>query len=130
MAHVYGIGGVFIYATDPQVLADWYALHFGIEFAYDENKRNFWLLFPSRDDRDPSKQTSTVFSIIPAKNSLHSPRGEYMINYKVDDLPAFIEQLASRGVEAAPIEDYGQIGRFTWITDPEGNRIELYQPFE
>jgi predicted enzyme related to lactoylglutathione lyase len=129
MAQVYGIGGVFIYSTDPKLLAEWYALHFGIEFENDEKDGNFWMLFYSRDDHDPSKRTSTVFAIMPAKTSLGSQRGEYMINYKVDDLQGFVEQLKSRGVSAEPVEDDGQNGRFTWINDPEGNRIELYQPY-
>ena len=129
MAQVYGIGGVFIYSTNPKLLAEWYALHFGIEFEYDEKDGNFWMLFYSRDDHDPSKRTSTVFAIMPAKTRLGSQRGEYMINYKVDDLQGFIEQLKSRGVSAEPVEDDGQNGRFTWTTDPERNRIELSQPY-
>ena len=129
MAKVYGIGGVFIYANDPKMLAEWYALHFGIEFEHDEKETNFWMQFYYRDDdHEPSKRASTVFAIMPAKTKLASQRGEYMINYKVDDLQAFIEQLKTRGVSAEPIEDDGQNGCFTWITDPEGNRIELYQP--
>jgi predicted enzyme related to lactoylglutathione lyase len=67
---------------------------------------------------------------MPAKTKLASQRGEYMINYKVDDLQAFIEQLKARGVSAEPVEDDGLNGWFTWITDPEGNRIELYQPYQ
>jgi len=130
MAKVYGIGGVFIYANDPKMLAEWYALHFGIEFEHDEKDRNFWMLFYYRDDdNEPSKRASTVFAIMPAKTKLASQRGEYMINYKVDNLQGFIEQLKSRGVSTEPVEDDGQNGWFTWITDPEGNRIELYQPY-
>lgn len=129
MAKVYGIGGVFIYANDPRMLAEWYALHFGIEFEHDEKDSNFWMLFYYRDDNDATKRASTVFAIMPAKTKLASQRGEYMINYKVDDLQAFIEQLKSRGVSAEPVEDDGLNGWFTWITDPEGNRIELYQPY-
>ena len=129
MAQVYGIGGVFIYSTDPKLLAEWYALHFGIEFEHDEKDGNFWMLFFYRDDNDPTKRASTVFAIMTAKTKLGSQRGEYMINYKVDDLQAFIEQLKARGVNVEPVEDDGQNGWFTWITDPEGNRIELYQPY-
>ncbi|HEY0754555.1 MAG TPA: VOC family protein [Ktedonobacteraceae bacterium] len=130
MAHVYDIGGVFIYATDPKVLAEWYALHFGIEFAYDEKNGTSWMQFSSGDDHDPAKKMSTAFAILPAKTPLSSQRGEYMINYKVDDLQGFIEQLKSRGVSTEPVEGDEQIGLFTWITDPEGNRLELYQSYD
>ena len=129
MAHVYGIGGVFIHANDPKLLAEWYASHFGIEFGSDEKGENFWMLFYSGDDNDPAKRTSTVFAIMPAKTRLGSQRGEYTINYKVDDLQAFIEQLKASGVNHEPVEEDKQNGSFTWITDPEGNRIELYQPY-
>ncbi|MDQ2905161.1 MAG: VOC family protein [Ktedonobacteraceae bacterium] len=129
MAHVSGIGGVFIYSNDPKALAEWYTNHFGIEFEADKKEENFWMLFHSRDDNEPSKRTNTVFAIMPAKTPLGPRRGEYMINYKVDDLQGFIEQLKTKGVNAEPVEDDGHIGKFTWITDPEGNRIELYQPY-
>lgn len=129
MAQVSGIGGVFIYSNDPKSLAEWYANHFGIEFEADKKEENFWMLFHSRDDNEPSKRTNTVFAIMPAKTPLGPGRGEYMINYKVDDLQGFIEQLKTKGVNAEPVEDDGQIGKFTWITDPEGNRIELCQPY-
>ncbi len=129
MIKVNGIGGVFIYANDPKMLADWYAAHLGIEFEHNEAGTNYWMVFSYRDDNDPSKRASTVFAINAAKKKLGTERGECMINYRVDDLQGFIEQLKARGVSVEPVEDDGENGWFTWITDPEGNRIELYQPY-
>jgi predicted enzyme related to lactoylglutathione lyase len=71
---------------------------------------------------------------MPAKKPLGPERGEYMINYRVDDLAGFLLQLQSNGVESATIEEHRDgrtvesIGYFSWIQDPEGNHIELYQP--
>ncbi|HWZ18766.1 MAG TPA: hypothetical protein VNW73_08210, partial [Ktedonobacteraceae bacterium] len=85
-------------------------------------------------DTDHSRRWSTVFAIMPAKQPLASQRGEYMINYRVDDLRGFLEQLQSGGIPTGPFEEHndgrypGSKGLFSWITDPEGNHLELYQP--
>jgi hypothetical protein len=90
--------------------------------------------FYSRDDTDPSTRRSTVFAIMPAKQPLGPERRECMMNYRVDDLRGFLEQLQARGVAIGPIEEQNDgrypesKGLFTWITDPEGNHLELYQP--
>ncbi len=90
--------------------------------------------FYHRDDSDHALRRSTVFAIMPAKKPLGSERGEYLINYRVDDLAGFLQQLQTNGVEIAAIEEHrdgrtaDSTGYFTWITDPEGNHIELYQP--
>ncbi len=133
MITVNGIAGVFLYANDPKGLAEWYALHFGITFLSDL-PNTYYMEFYYRDDTDPSKRRSTVFAIMLAKQPLGSERGEYMINYRVDDLRGFLEQLQSRGVTIGPVEEQNDgrypesKGLFTWITDPEGNHLELYQP--
>jgi len=124
---------VFLYANDPKGLAEWYALNFGIEF-FTEITDTYYMEFYYRDDSDPSKRWSTVFAIMPVRKALGSVRGEYMINYRVDDLRGFLEQLQSREVATGAIEEQndgrypGSKGLFSWITDPEGNHIELYQP--
>lgn len=90
--------------------------------------------FYYRDDKDLSRRWSTVFAIMPAKQPLGSQHGEYMINYRVDDLKGFLDQLQSRGVSIGAAEEQndgrypGSKGLFSWITDPEGNHLELYQP--
>ncbi len=129
MIKVNGIGGVFIYANDPKMLAEWYTQHLGIEFEHNQAEKNYWMVFHYRDEQDSSKKASTVFAINTAKKPLGSERGECMINYRVDDLQGFITQLKARGVSVEPVEEDGENGWFTWIRDPEGNRIELYQPY-
>ena len=128
-----GIAGVFLYVNDPRKLAEWYILHFGLEFQSDIAD-TYFMEFYYRDDTDTSRRWSTVFAIMPAKQPLGSQRGEYMINYRVDDLKGFLAQLQARGVPIGPVEEQndgrypGSKGLFSWITDPEGNHLELYQP--
>ncbi len=129
MAEVNGIGGVFLYSDEPKKLAEWYAHHLGIDFFHNEAGTSYWMEFFYRDDNDPSRRASTVYAINMAKKPLGLERGECMINYRVDNLEAFIEQLKAKGVSVEPVKDDGENGWFTWITDPEGNRIELYQPY-
>jgi hypothetical protein len=133
MMKVNGIVGVFVYAHDPKRLADWYALHFGLEFLSDIADTYYMEFYPC-DDTDPTQRHSTVFAIMPAKRPLGSERGEYLINYRVDDLADLLAQLQARGVATGSVEEQndgrypGSKGLFTWITDLEGNHLELYQP--
>lgn len=127
MIKVNGIGGVFLYAEDPAKLAEWYAQNFGLEFNSDSPETSSYMVFSYRDENDYSIQRSTVFAITKAKKPLGSERGEYMINYRVDDLAGFLQQLQANGIKTAAIEEYPGIGYFSWIEDPEGNHIELYQ---
>src|SRR5260370_33996578 len=104
MITVNGIAGVSLDANDPKGLAEWYALHFGITFLSDL-PNTYYMEFYYRDDTDPSKRRSTVFAIMLAKQPLGSERGEYMINYRVDDLTGFLEQLQSRVATIVPAEE-------------------------
>jgi predicted enzyme related to lactoylglutathione lyase len=133
MITVNGIAGVFLYANDPKRLAEWYTLHLGITFLSDLPD-TYYMDFYFRDDTDSSTRRCTFFAIMPAKQPLGPEHGEYMINYRVDNLRGFLEQLHSRGVVHGPIEEHNDgcypesKGLFTWITDPEGNHLELCQP--
>jgi predicted enzyme related to lactoylglutathione lyase len=129
MSEVNGIGGVFLYSNEPEKLAEWYTHHLGIEFSHNEAGTSYWMEFFYRDDNNPSRRASTVYAINMAKKPLSSERGGCIINYRVDNLEAFIAQLKAKGVSVEPLKDDGENGWFTWITDPEGNRIELYQPY-
>ena len=133
MIKVNGIAGVFLYANDPKKLVEWYTLNFGLEFLSD-SADTYYMEFYFRDDTDPSRRWSTVFAIMPAKHPLSSERGEYMINYRVDNLKGFLEHLQSGGIPTGSVEEQNDgrypesKGLFSWVTDPEGNHLELYQP--
>lgn len=122
-----GIGGVFIYANDAKALSAWYAHHFGIKLeTYEENKV-YGTEFKYRRLGDSSRIDATVWSISTSKVPLPPERRECVINYRVRDLPGFLDQLRADGIEIEKTEEF-DYGRFAWIQDPEGNRVELYQP--
>ena len=122
-----GIGGVFINANDAKALSNWYAHHFGLRLETYEEGKVYGTEFKYRRLSDSSNVDATVFSISQSKVTLPSDRRECVINYRIRDLAAFIEQLKADGIEIEKTEDF-DYGRFAWIKDPEGNRIELYQP--
>jgi len=124
---VEGIGGVFIYANDAKALSNWYAHHFGLRLETYEDGKVYGTEFKYRRLGDSSQVDSTVFSISQSKTNLPAERRECVINYRVKDLQAFLDQLKADGIAIERTEDF-DYGRFAWIKDPEGNRIELYQP--
>ena len=131
MAQITGIGGVFIFANDPKMLADWYTQYLGIHFQADEGVDGVFMLFYYRDVANPTIRFDTTFAILPARKHLGSERGECMINYRVDDLDVFVAGLRAANIATEDIKvlrDEEGYGKFTRLVDPEGNRIELYQP--
>lgn len=122
MARVTGIGGIFFKADDPRHLKQWYRDHLGIEAGPEG------ALFHWRDAANPDKEGMTVWSIFPRNSDYFGSGGaQAMINYRVENLDALLETLQTEGVAIDRREDY-DYGRFAWITDPEGNRIELWEP--
>ena len=124
---VTGIGGVFIYADDPKTMAEWYTRHFGLEFLYYEEANTYYLEFHWREADDPGIEASTTFAIRPARKPLGPERLEFMVNFRVSDLDGLLRQLLEQGIQTEAVRDL-EYGRFTWLHDPEGNRIELWQP--
>ena len=123
MARVTGVGGVFLKAHDPKELAAWYAKHLGITLS-DPRGANFaW------SDEVPAGTGMTVWSLFPGDTKYFGPGAQTaMVNFRVDDLDGLLRQLAEAGVWIdTKREDY-EYGRFAWIKDPEGNRLELWQP--
>lgn len=124
---VKGLGGVFLYAENPEALSRWYGQHFGLAFIEWEPGTCYGLEFPYTD---PDGQAAhTVFSLMKAKAPLGEGRPECVVNWRVVDLEAFCARLEAAGVPVEKREDY-DYGRFAWIRDPEGRRVELYQPLQ
>lgn len=128
---VAGIGGVFLKANRPAVLAEWYRKNFGIDFqsagADCGGEENFWVEFVERDDPDRSRRIAVVFAIQSAASTLPAERHAVEINYRVPNIDQFLAQLTAAGIVVEKREDY-DYGRFAWIRDSENNRIELFQP--
>ena len=123
---VTGIGGVFFKAKDPRALGVWYRDHLGLvpEAAAGNNP-----LFKWRDRDDPAQVGNTVWSIFPRDTKYFGPGGStFMLNYRVRNLDRMLAQLRAGGVrvEKEIVSEFN--GRFAWAADPEGNRIELWEP--
>jgi glyoxylase I family protein len=133
MPRVIGIGGVFLFARDTGLLADWYTRHFGFpleRIVEDNGSVTFYQELFYRDLEDPQVKRHTVFAIMPSKEDLDVLKNQAMINYRVEDLEGLVKQLNEAGVETAPVSlelDGEGHGKFTRLSDPEGNPIELWE---
>jgi catechol 2,3-dioxygenase-like lactoylglutathione lyase family enzyme len=132
MARVTGIGGIFLRARDPKSLTAWYAQHLGIQLS-DYGGATFLWSRGIQPDEVPDSTGSTIWSLFPEDTPYFGKGNEKgqqqcMVNYRVDDLDALLTQLAAAGVTIDPHREDSDYGRFAWIADPEGNRIELWQP--
>ena len=116
MERVLGIGGYFARAADPEALSAWYRNCLGL----DADEHGLW-----RQEAGP-----TVFATFePETDYFGSRTQQAMLNFRVRDLDAMLAQLRAKGANVAPeIQDMAGVGRFGWVTDPEGNRVELWQP--
>lgn len=120
MARVTGLGGIFFKARDPAALGAWYAKHLGLDV--DE-----W--GGVRFEEDASRAGYTLWSPFAADTSYFAPSTQpYMVNFRVDDLDALLAQLRADGVTVDERVEESEFGRFGWIMDPEGTRVELWQP--
>ena len=116
-----GVGGVFFKAKDPKALAAWYRDVLGLPL-------QTWGGAKLRYDA-PQHPPALVWSAFPASTSYFEPStSEFMINYAVDDMEAFLIRLRARDVSILKRVDDDPNGRFAWILDPEGNKIELWEP--
>jgi predicted enzyme related to lactoylglutathione lyase len=124
MKRVTGIGGIFFRARDPQTLGKWYHEHLGIE---PEDFGGH--IFKWRYRENPEQVGSTVWSPFPHDTTYFGSKDQtFMINYRVENLDTVLEALKAEGVQVDEKVEELPFGRFTWITDPEGNRIELWEP--
>jgi predicted enzyme related to lactoylglutathione lyase len=126
MERVLGIGGVFIGASDPALLAAWYRDNLGVEVDDTWGGASFPLSHPS----DVGGAHVVWSAYADTTTSFGSPTPRFVINYRVSDLEAMLTQLRTNGCAVDDREDHSAYGDFGWVTDPEGNRIELWQPPE
>ena len=123
---VTGLGGVFFKARDPQALATWYRERLGLPV-----EDGGFAVLQWREHDDPARLGSTVWAVFDDKTDYLGPATQRaMINYRVADLDAVLGALRKEGVTVDEAVHSDENGRFGWITDPEGNRIELWQPPE
>lgn len=125
MKKVTGIGGIFFKCKDPEKIKEWYSKNLGLKTdAYGTS-------FEWREGEDPKKMGFTQWSPFPESTEYIKPSTkEFMINYRVADIEALVAELKKDGVMVLDeIETY-DYGKFVHILDPEGNKIELWQPVD
>jgi len=124
MKRVNALGGIFFKADHPEKLYAWYEKHLGLQRQAQEA-----VVFNWRQADDPEKAGMTVWSIFPKDTKYFDPsRSSFMMNFIVEDLDGLLAALREEGVEVDPRREDYDYGRFAWIMDPEGNRIELWEP--
>ena len=124
MKRVTGIGGIFFKASDPAALRAWYKQHLGIDVQAWGGAAFTW----TDASGNPSNGT-TVWSISSAKSETFEPsKSTFMINYRVQDLASVLQALRDEGCNVFEKTDDSEYGKFGWVMDPEGNKIELWQP--
>lgn len=124
MKRVTGIGGIFFSANDPAALRAWYQRHLGIDVQVWGGTAFSWA-----DDEGKPTGGTTVWSIGANDGKHFAPsKANFMINYRVDDLYGLLQALREEGCEVLDKVDDSEYGKFGWVIDPEGNKIELWQP--
>ena len=118
---VLGIGGIFFKSEHPGPMRQWYARNLGLSDQGGE------VMLHWREKDNPQQERTTVWAIFPAGSKYFEP-SQLMVNYIVDDLDAMLERLSKAGVKIDPKREDAPYGRFAWIYDPDGNKIELWQP--
>ncbi|WP_228486415.1 VOC family protein [Paludibaculum fermentans] len=118
---ILGIGGVFLKSANRDQMREWYSKHLGLA------DKGQGVMLPWREHDDPQKEHVTVWTLFPASTDYLGP-APFMINYIVDDLDALLDRLKLEGVKIDPKRMNESYGRFAWIYDVDGNKIELWQP--
>ncbi len=119
---ILGIGGVFVKSANRDQTRDWYSRHLGLA------DKGAGATLPWRERDDPQKEHVTVWTIFPASTGYIPATQPFMINYIVDDLDALLDRLKREGVRIDDKRMNESYGRFAWIYDLDGNKIELWQP--
>ena len=125
MKRVTGLGGIFFKCTDPKKITDWYQKHLGLE------PNPYGATFEWYADKDSVKKSDTQWAPFKDDTKYFEPSTkEFMINYRVENLEFLIEELKKEGVTFVDEMEVFDFGKFIHILDPEGNKIELWEPID
>jgi predicted enzyme related to lactoylglutathione lyase len=123
MKKVTGIGGIFFKCKDPNQMREWYQKHLGL------NTNQYGAVFEWHQGADSTKKGFTNWSPFKETTKYFEPSAkDYMINYRVADLEALVEELKKEGVTILDAIETYEYGKFVHIVDVEGNKIELWEP--
>ena len=121
MKRVTGIGGIFFKCRNLETTRNWYAQHLGVKL------ESWGVQFDWSDEAHPKPYS--VLSFFKAETDYFSPsESSFMINYRVDNMDEMLEQLRANGVEIIQGPESHENGKFAWIMDPDGNKVELWEP--
>lgn len=124
MKRVTGIGGIFFKAKDAPALQAWYKRHLGIDVQEWGGTAFSW-----SDSNNKPVGGTTIWAVGSEKSDQFSPsQAPFMINYRVEDLKAVVAALKTEGCNVLDKIDESEFGKFAWVIDPEGNKVELWQP--
>ena len=118
---IVGIGGIFFKSANRDQMREWYSKHLGLA------DKGGGVMLPWREHDDPQKEHFTVWAVFPTSTDYFDP-APFMVNYIVDDLDALLDRLKEEGVKIDAKRMNESYGRFAWIYDLDGNKIELWQP--
>jgi predicted enzyme related to lactoylglutathione lyase len=119
---ILGIGGIFFKSAHRDQMREWYSQHLGLA------DKGYGAMLPWREHDDPQKEHVTVWTVFSDSTDYIPAAQPFMINYIVDDLDALLDRLKLEGVKIDPKRMDESYGRFAWIYDQDGNKIELWQP--
>jgi len=124
MKRVTGVGGIFMKSANPKAMRDWYQRHLGIDVQEWGGAAFTW-----KGPQNPDGVGTTVWNIFDASSNYFDPsRSPFMVNYRVADLVALIAALRAEGCNVGEKVDESEYGKFGWVFDPDGNKIELWEP--
>ena len=123
MKKVTGIGGIFFKCADPAKMKEWYGKHLGFPVT------DYGTMFKGREIDNPDKTNYTVWSPFSQNTKYFEPsERDFMINYRVENIEALVDELKNEGVTILDEVTTYDYGKFVHILDPEGNKIELFEP--
>ena len=128
MKRVTGIGGIFFKSKDPQKLIEWYVKHLDVPLVHEGSEESY-VIFNWQTQADSDRRGYTLWGPFIENTDYMQPSAkDFMFNFTVENLNALLHVLKDEGVYVfAEIEEH-QEGKFGWILDPEGNKIELWEP--
>ncbi|WP_306350661.1 VOC family protein [Flavobacterium sp. '19STA2R22 D10 B1'] len=125
MKKVTGLGGIFFKCNDPNKMREWYKTHLGLD------TNDYGATFEWKEASDSTKNGSTQWSPFPETTKYFEPSTkDFMINYRVADLEALVEELKKEGVRIVDTIEAYDYGKFVHIIDMEGNKIQLWEPID
>ncbi|TGD74390.1 VOC family protein [Mangrovimicrobium sediminis] len=122
MTRVTGIGGIFIKAKDPEMLQNWYKNHLGIDVQVWGGTSFRWV------DSEGKPYAGTTAWMIDNGENFKPSNSPFMVNYRVANLSELLTVLRAEGCNVLDKTEESEFGKFGWVIDPEGNKVELWEP--